>query len=82
MNSSTWETVRRIAGDIFNLPAESLTPQSSPESIDSWDSLQHLNLVLAIEEQFALEIDPEELERMNSLDAISRLIEGKLASEA
>jgi acyl carrier protein len=79
MNSSNWETLRRIAGDIFGQPSESLAPASSPESIESWDSVRHLSLVLAIEEHFGVEIEPEEFEKMNSLEAISTLVDGKLA---
>jgi acyl carrier protein len=62
MNPTIWETLRRIAGDIFNLPPERLAPGSSPETVENWDSVQHLNLVLAIEEQFAVQIEPEEFE--------------------
>jgi acyl carrier protein len=79
MNSSNWETLRRIAGDIFGQPSESLAPASSPESIEGWDSVHHLSLVLAIEEHFGVEIEPEEFEKMNSLEAISTLVDGKLA---
>lgn len=79
MSSAHWETLRRIAGDLFGRTPESLAPESSPESIESWDSVQHLNLVLAIEEQFGVEIEPEEFEKMNSLAAISALVESKLA---
>jgi acyl carrier protein len=79
MSSATWETLRRIAGDIFRQPAESLGPDSSPETVESWDSVQHLNLVLAIEEHFGVQIEPEEFERMNTLEAISTLVESKLA---
>jgi acyl carrier protein len=78
MSSSNWDTLRRIAGDLFGQPPESLAPASSPESIESWDSVQHLNLVLAIEEQFGVEIEPEEFEKMNSLEAISNLLDAKL----
>jgi len=79
MSSSTWETLRRIAGDIFNQAPESLAPDSSPETIEAWDSVQHLSLVLAVEEHFSVQIEPEEFEKMNSLEAISTLVESKLA---
>jgi acyl carrier protein len=80
MHSTTWETLRRIAGDIFQMPPESLAPGSSPETIESWDSVHHLNLILAIEEHFAVQIEPEEFEKMNSLQAISTLVETKLGA--
>jgi acyl carrier protein len=78
MSSSTWDTLRRIAGDIFNLPTESLSLDSSPESVENWDSVQHLNLVLSIEEHFEVRFEPEEFEKMNTLEAISTLIDAKL----
>jgi acyl carrier protein len=72
------EQVQSVASDIFSLPPESLTDQSSPESIESWDSTQHLNLVLALEDKFNLQLSPEEIEQMRSIGHIVRLVEGKL----
>ena len=79
MTATTWETLRRITGDILGLSPESLQPDSSPENIEGWDSVQHLNLVLAIEEHFGVQIEPEEFEKISSLEAISTLVESKLA---
>jgi acyl carrier protein len=79
MSSSTWGALRSIAADLLDRPLDSLAPDSSPENIEAWDSVQHLNLVLAIEEHFAVEIEPEEFEKMNSLGAIAALVEEKLA---
>ncbi len=78
MSLTILEQVRSVASDIFALPAESITEQSSPESIESWDSTQHLNLVLALEDKFNLQLSPEEIEQMRSIGHIVRLVEGKL----
>lgn len=79
MNPSTWDTLRRIAADIFSQPADSVTADASPETIETWDSVQHVSLVLAIEEHFGIQIEPEEFEKMNSLGKIAELLDGKLA---
>ncbi len=79
MTTTTWETVRAIAGDILGVPPDSLEPGSSPENIDGWDSVQHLNLVLAMEDHFGVQIEPEEFEKMNSLGAIATFVDSKLA---
>jgi acyl carrier protein len=78
MSTTTWETLRRIAGDVLGSAPESLHPASSPETVDGWDSVQHLNLVLAIEEHFGVEVEPEEFEKMNSLGAMATLVDSKL----
>ena len=81
MTASTFEQVRNIASDIFGIPAGKITAESSPETIEHWDSMQHLNLVLAIEEKFGVQLEPEDIERMKSIGAVAALVE-KLQSAA
>jgi len=78
---TTFEQVRGIASDIFGIPADKITPESSPETIESWDSMQHLNLVLAIEETFGVQLDPEDIEKMKNIGEVATLVE-KLQSAA
>ena len=81
MTASTFEQVRSVASDIFGVPAGKITAESSPETIENWDSMQHLNLVLAIEEKFGMQLAPEDIEQMKSVGAIVALVE-KLQSAA
>lgn len=69
--------VQLIAADIFGVPAESVTPSSSPDSIESWDSLNHLNLVLALEQELNIQFSPEEIEQLLSIELIASLVEEK-----
>ena len=78
MTSTTFEQVRGIASDLFAIPPDRITAESSPESIESWDSTQHLNLVLALEERFGFQLSPEEMEQMRNLGEIVTLVENKL----
>ena len=81
MTASTFEQVQNIASDIFGIPADKITAQSSPETIENWDSMQHLNLVLAIEEKFGVRLEPEDIEEMKTIGAVAALVE-KLQSAA
>jgi acyl carrier protein len=81
VTESTFDQVRSIASDIFGIPAEKVTAESSPETIENWDSMQHLNLVLAIEEKFAVQLEPEDIEQMKNIGAVAALVE-KLQSAA
>lgn len=81
MTSNTFEQVRNLASDIFGVPADKITAESSPETIENWDSMQHLNLVLAIEEKFGVQLEPEDIEEMRSIGAVAALVE-KLQSSA
>lgn len=77
MPQPLFERVRQIVADLFNLPLEQITPAASPDTIVMWDSLQHLNLVLALEQEFGLQFTPEEIEQMLSVDLIVDLLREK-----
>jgi len=75
LRASTFERVQSVASDIFGIPADRITAESSPETIENWDSMQHLNLVLAIEEKFGVQLDPEDIEQMKNIGAVAALVE-------
>ena len=81
LTANIFEQVRSVASDIFGIPADKITAESSPETIENWDSMQHLNLVLAIEEKFGVQFEPEDIEQMRNLGAVAALVE-KLQSAA
>lgn len=78
----TRDQVLAIAADIFAVSPEVLTDQSSPKNVESWDSIHHLNLALALEERFALQFSPEEMEQMQTIGQIASLVESKLNGAA
>ena len=78
MNPSVINRVQGILADIFDIPVEQITLMSSPETIENWDSLNHLNLVLAIEQEFDVQIMPEEIEQLLSVEQIMVLLDEKL----
>lgn len=78
VSHEVFDRVRQVAADIFAAPADGMTRQSSPEEIEKWDSVQHLSLVLALEQEFNVQFDPEEMDRMKTLGDISDLLDSKL----
>ncbi len=78
MEAQVFERLRAICADVFLIPREKIDATSSPETVDAWDSLQHLNLVLAIEQEFNVSFEPEDIEGMKSVGAISDLLQRKV----
>jgi acyl carrier protein len=72
------EQVRTAAADVLQVAPEKITDASTPEQIESWDSVQHLNLILALETHFKVEFEPEEIEQMNSIGKIASVLEAKI----
>jgi acyl carrier protein len=77
MDKTILGQVREVAADIFGVAVETVTQESSPSTIENWDSLQHLNLVLALEDRFGVGFVPEEIEAMRDIAAIVHVVEGK-----
>ncbi len=82
MNNDITVKVRRTFADVFNLPREEIKPETSPDNLKNWDSLQHLNLVLALEQDFGVRFNPEEIENLENVAAIEKLVGEKLAGGA
>ena len=55
-----------ILSSILDIEESVIDDTSSPETIEAWDSLQHLNLILAIEAAFNVSLTPEEMTQMFS----------------
>jgi len=69
--------VLAIAADVFQVPESSVGPSSSPDTIESWDSLHHLSFVVALEQEFGVQFSPEEIEQLLSIELTTVLIEEK-----
>jgi len=78
MSADILNQVRVIAADVFAVDAKTLRADSSPEQVEAWDSVQHLNLVLALEERYRIQFEPEEMEGMNNLGRIAALLGSKI----
>jgi acyl carrier protein len=73
-----FDQIRTMASDLFGVPADRINAASSPQTLENWDSIQHLNLVLALEEKFGLQLSPEEIEQMKTIGETAKLVESKL----
>ena len=62
--------LKRVIGAVLNLPAEEIDEHTSSDSVGQWDSLAQLNLILALEEEFGIEIPDEEAAELTSYPLI------------
>ena len=58
--------IKQVMSDVFNIDINSINDTSSPDNIENWDSLKHMNLIIALEEEFGVIFDDQEIvESMN-----------------
>lgn len=63
---------------LLNVPADQLNRESSRDSIQEWDSLKHMHLIMALEEEFGIEFDDREVSALSGAAALLDSIMGKL----
>jgi acyl carrier protein len=78
MNDQIFDQVRRLASELFDVPAGQIAADSSPATLENWDSVQQLNLVLALEEEFGVKFEPEDMEKMQTIGQVTQAVENKL----
>jgi acyl carrier protein len=69
-----FEKVRRMAAEVLDVPLDTLTADSSADTVESWDSVQHLNLILEVEQNFGVQADLEHMDQLQSLGAIAEWV--------
>ena len=68
------ERLRQIMGKVFNVPPGHITQETKVETIETWDSLHHINLILALEEEFKTTFTPEKIMEMVSFQKILQIL--------
>ena len=81
MAQSTLDRVRSIVASVMDVEPEDVSAASCPETIENWDSMQHLNLVLDLEQSFRIKFRPAEIEKMKNVGVISALVEEKTVGQ-
>jgi len=77
------EILNEVFQDVFDDEDLSINSETSSSDIDGWDSLMHINLIVAIERQFNIKFATAEIASLNSdgknIGSLIDLITGKLA---
>jgi acyl carrier protein len=68
-----------IFRDVLDDPKLQITRESSAQTVGGWDSLAHINLISAIEQEFRIRFALGELEELKNVGDMIDLMEKKLA---
>jgi acyl carrier protein len=71
-------TILRVMREVFDAEAEQITEKSNQDNVGYWDSLKHLDLILALEEEFKITFPLEEIGNLISFKLIKIILEEQL----
>ena len=75
------EKLTQIFRTVFNEPALNITPDTTANDVDGWDSLSHLNMISAVEKEFGVKFKLKDLVKLKNVGDLVRTIEVKLSEK-
>ena len=55
------DRIKSVMAAVFDIAPENISDEASPHDIKAWDSLKHMNLILALEEEFNIHFEDAEI---------------------
>ena len=73
--------IKLIMALVFNIKKNEIKKNSSPDTIEVWDSLKHMNLIIALEEEFKVNFSNKEIGELINLEIINLILNQKIDSK-
>jgi acyl carrier protein len=75
-----WDIVTNVFRETLDLDNLVLTPATTARDVDGWDSLNHILLVVAVEQRFGIKFNTGEIDGLENVGQFIDLIESKLSA--
>lgn len=71
------EKLNEVFCDVFEDDDLVITPQLTADEVEDWDSLMHVNLMVAVEKRFGIRFSSGEIARLQNVGELIALIHKK-----
>jgi acyl carrier protein len=73
-NESLTTLVHDTVSNVLGIPNDQITDSTGAGTLEQWDSLSQLNIIMSIEEAFGVAFEPEQMLEMSSVYHIRRAL--------
>jgi len=73
------ENLKSVVAAMLEIEPASVGPDTSTDTVAHWDSVRHMNLVIALESAFDITIPDEDVANLTSYPIIRAVVEEQLA---
>lgn len=77
--SEIYDTLNEVFRDVFDDEVLVLNENTTADDIEDWDSLEHINLMVAVETAFGIKFNMGEVNSFKNVGAMVDSIQNKLA---
>lgn len=71
---SIMERINKVFQIVFLDESLTVTEETTPDEVSGWDSLQHINLLSMLEDEFNIQFDVEQIVSMENVGDIEKSI--------
>jgi len=68
------EQIKELVADVLDLDEDEITAELSPDDTEYWDSMNHLRLVTALEEEFDIKLTMDEVQSIENVGDIYAVV--------
>jgi acyl carrier protein len=69
--------LRKVFSEVFDVEADTIGADASPVTLNNWDSIHAITLLLSLEEEFGVTFTDDEAVRLARFDSILAALEQK-----
>jgi acyl carrier protein len=73
-----YETLNEVFRDVFDDPSIEVDDSTTSDDIDGWDSLEHINLIAAVEQEFGVKFNMGQVVSMKNVGEMVDIIMSQL----
>lgn len=66
--------IDNLLAEVLQIPPATITDDLAMKNVDAWDSLRHMELVVSLEQSFALQLSFDEIVAMQSVRGIKNVL--------
>ena len=75
-----WERLTNVFRNVFGRETIAIDPDTTSNDIEEWGSLNHLELVLAVQGEFGVRLKPVEVASFANVGDMMAAIKGRMAA--
>jgi acyl carrier protein len=72
------EKLKKVFSEVFDIAVSEINDESSPDNIEEWDSLNHSNLIMALEQEFNVSFTPDEMIELLNFELVKIVLKEKI----
>lgn len=69
------DKINKILADNLKISLDQTAQNLTMQDVNDWDSLSHMNLIVAIEDEYQFQLTGDEIAEMISLDKIREIVQ-------